>query len=365
MREPLGFESFFEENRSKLFGALCLVTGNRQEAEEIAQEAFLKLWERWDRVSMLEDPAGLKRIGTAVLALVAAAVAIGGAIQVFRQAERRTPAGQLPQGSFELAQGWIACGGQPLTAIDPSSSPGSVNEVRLTPAEDNAPVVDTPLAWSRDGSRLLVSRLSRGGPYNYALSADGSEVRLEPVSDSKMNSISPTGTKVVYELDGAIYDVGVDTHAPHLIVRGAPLLPNFFLHPSLSPDGKRIVSMCLSDSRYDVWVMNADGSGRRVIWKNGHLLGDIGPLVWSPDGTRLAIQVYTPNHHFVIDVIGIDGSGLTRVAAHATSPSWSPHGSRIAFIGLQNSHVMTMNADGSDQQDLGVSCSGVAWNPVG
>jgi RNA polymerase sigma-70 factor, ECF subfamily len=58
VHEPLGFESFFEENRSKLFGALCLVTGNRQEAEEITQDAFLKLWERWDRVSILEDPVG-------------------------------------------------------------------------------------------------------------------------------------------------------------------------------------------------------------------------------------------------------------------------------------------------------------------
>jgi DNA-directed RNA polymerase specialized sigma24 family protein len=54
--EPLGFEAFFGENRTKLFGALCLVTGNRHEAEEIAQDAFLKLWERWDRVSTLEDP---------------------------------------------------------------------------------------------------------------------------------------------------------------------------------------------------------------------------------------------------------------------------------------------------------------------
>lgn len=52
------FGSFFEENRSRLFGALCLVTGNRQEAEEIAQDAFLKLWERWDRVSSLDDPTG-------------------------------------------------------------------------------------------------------------------------------------------------------------------------------------------------------------------------------------------------------------------------------------------------------------------
>lgn len=58
MPRPMGFESFFEEHRSKVFGAMCLVTGNRQEAEEITQDAFLKLWERWDRVSTLEDPAG-------------------------------------------------------------------------------------------------------------------------------------------------------------------------------------------------------------------------------------------------------------------------------------------------------------------
>ena len=58
MAEPLGFESFFEEHRSKVFGAMCLVTGNRQEAEEITQDAFLRLWERWDRVAELEDPTG-------------------------------------------------------------------------------------------------------------------------------------------------------------------------------------------------------------------------------------------------------------------------------------------------------------------
>jgi len=56
--EPQSFEAFFEEHRSKLFGAMCLVTGNRQEAEEITQDAFLRLWERWDRVSGLEDPPG-------------------------------------------------------------------------------------------------------------------------------------------------------------------------------------------------------------------------------------------------------------------------------------------------------------------
>lgn len=56
--EPLAFEAFFEANRRRLFGAFCLITGNRHEAEEIVQDAFLKIWERWDRVADLEDPTG-------------------------------------------------------------------------------------------------------------------------------------------------------------------------------------------------------------------------------------------------------------------------------------------------------------------
>jgi len=56
LHEAMPFEDFFETHRRPLFGALCLVTGNRSEAEEITQDAFLKLWERWERVARLEDP---------------------------------------------------------------------------------------------------------------------------------------------------------------------------------------------------------------------------------------------------------------------------------------------------------------------
>jgi RNA polymerase sigma-70 factor (ECF subfamily) len=56
--EPLNFEMFFEANRRRLYGAFCLITGNRHEAEEIVQDAFLKVWERWHRVSAMEDPVG-------------------------------------------------------------------------------------------------------------------------------------------------------------------------------------------------------------------------------------------------------------------------------------------------------------------
>jgi RNA polymerase sigma factor (sigma-70 family) len=51
-----GFEAFFEAERTRLFGTLCLVTGDRVDAEDVMQEAFLKVWERWDRVAGADDP---------------------------------------------------------------------------------------------------------------------------------------------------------------------------------------------------------------------------------------------------------------------------------------------------------------------
>jgi len=54
----LEFDLFFERERARLFQALCLVTRNRFEAEELAQDAFLAVYERWDRVREMEDPTG-------------------------------------------------------------------------------------------------------------------------------------------------------------------------------------------------------------------------------------------------------------------------------------------------------------------
>lgn len=54
----VSFEDFFEEESPTLFRRLCLITGNRQEAEDVMQEAFIRIYERWDRVRDLEDPVG-------------------------------------------------------------------------------------------------------------------------------------------------------------------------------------------------------------------------------------------------------------------------------------------------------------------
>ena len=58
VREARGFDEFFAEERIRLFQALCLVTHNRSEAEELTQDAFLRVLERWDRVGTMDDPTG-------------------------------------------------------------------------------------------------------------------------------------------------------------------------------------------------------------------------------------------------------------------------------------------------------------------
>jgi RNA polymerase sigma factor (sigma-70 family) len=52
------FDEFFDRTHARLFAALCLTTGNSQEAEDIAQDAFVRVLERWNRVSEMDDPTG-------------------------------------------------------------------------------------------------------------------------------------------------------------------------------------------------------------------------------------------------------------------------------------------------------------------
>jgi len=52
------FEDLVEAESAGLYGALCLIASDRYEAEDVMQEAFLKVWERWDRVGVMEDPTG-------------------------------------------------------------------------------------------------------------------------------------------------------------------------------------------------------------------------------------------------------------------------------------------------------------------
>jgi RNA polymerase sigma-70 factor (ECF subfamily) len=54
----LSFEAFYMANERRLFRALFVLTGSRDHAEDISQQAFCRVWERWDHVGKLDDPTG-------------------------------------------------------------------------------------------------------------------------------------------------------------------------------------------------------------------------------------------------------------------------------------------------------------------
>lgn len=56
--QPPPFEGFFEAERPRLFATLVLITDDRSLAEDLMQEAFARVWERWDRVQAHPDPTG-------------------------------------------------------------------------------------------------------------------------------------------------------------------------------------------------------------------------------------------------------------------------------------------------------------------
>jgi Tol biopolymer transport system component len=113
--------------------------------------------------------------------------------------------------------------------------------------------------------------------------------------------------------------------------------------PAWSPDGSQIAFAAQTGTRAEdqrlseLFVMNADGSNRRRLTTNDDYDGE---PTWSPDGTRIAFTrtsaVGTEAARggiFVIDAAGGGETQLTRAAAPSfdAAPAWSPEGAQIAF----------------------------------
>jgi len=53
---PPSFDDLFLDQHDRLYRALYFITRSSADAEELMQDAFLKLWERWDRIHTIDDP---------------------------------------------------------------------------------------------------------------------------------------------------------------------------------------------------------------------------------------------------------------------------------------------------------------------
>jgi Tol biopolymer transport system component len=266
----------------------------------------------------------------------------------------RAASSSAVQGSFGQVGGWIA-----YTGVDGIWA--------LDPARPNRPIWLTgaardPIAWSSDGTKLLIRRTSpRRLAGLYVLEADATERRLTDGWDQTGGSFSPDGSEIVYA-DGirglpAIYAQSLDGGAPRLILRsnrrvsfpdGHSALA-YVYEPALSPDGTRIAYFDgMYDHSHNLWVANADGTKRRVLLDDELSDADhIRALTWSPDGEWLAFTTDASLY-----LVRPDGTGLRRVVSRgfvrAPAVQWSPDGSRIAYLRMGGQNCISVTGKDED-----------------
>ena len=139
--------------------------------------------------------------------------------------------------------------------------------------------------------------------------------------------------------------------------------------PSWSPDGRRIAFHSDRDGNTEIYVMNADGSGVTRLTEND---ASDGAPSWSPDGQRIAFHS-DRDGNWEIYVMNADGSGVTRLTDNDASdgtPSWSPDGQRIAFQSDRdgNWEIYVMTPDGSGVTrltDNDADDAAPSWSPDG
>jgi TolB protein len=317
-----------------------------------------------------------QRIGTVVVALVIAGVAIGGLIRAFGDVRKHVPASTPTNGRIAF----VSPGdGGPPSRLYTVAADGS--DPRLLTAH----YAEYP-DWTSDGSTIAfdsgqnLNGSPLGVPNGHILTVNADGTGLTRVTGGDVDAFgpswSPDGTHLavagerpgsrpgIFILDLATGDMTRLTTNPYMGYWDA--------EPDYSPDGTRIAFIRVRQliQKGDVsdltalFVVNVDGSGLRRLtpWDM-----DVGLPSWSPDGSTIAFN--SKDHSLgpagspsQILVIGADGTGQKQLTSEKNAasfwPSWSPDGSRIVFTRFvfapegQPFGLYTMKADGSDLAPL-------------
>ncbi len=189
----------------------------------------------------------------------------------------------------------------------------------------------------------------------------------------KQASISPDGSFIVYAADESgnwdIYLQRVDGQNPINLTKDS-LADDF--QPAFSPDGKEIAFHSNREGG-GIFLMGATGESIRRLTDFGYFPS------WSPDAKQMVVctQNFSDPYSrgdwselWIVEVATGEKTQITRKPVDAIQPSWSPHGSRIAYwtVPTAQRDIATVSAHGGKPvpvTDDTFTDWSPAWSPDG
>lgn len=147
------------------------------------------------------------------------------------------------------------------------------------------------IAWSADGTRLLISNEAGDGGALWSLSLDGEISRLPFGEEAIGPGIAVRGDRIAYVRGTQVIDIWrTDLTATEPTAAASKLISSsrVQLLPQYSPDGARIIFQSMRSGSPEIWIAEADGTNpTRLTSFNGPLTG---APVWCSDGKRIAFD---------------------------------------------------------------------------
>jgi PKD repeat protein len=230
------------------------------------------------------------------------------------------------------------------------------NIKRLTtdPGQDLEP------AWSPDGKEILFTSTRTGKITVWKMDADGKN--QNPISSNFVerayNADWGSNGKIIFRyIDSGFAGIGTIDPDENLFtpIYSEPISGHIPGWPKWSPDCSKIAFQKYINGNWEIFLMNADGSGLENL-TNDFAVDQLPD--WSADGNYI---IFISDREGNLDIYKMNSNGnnvrtLTTDPGHEVDPSYSPDGNKIIFahdlVTFFNPQLYLMNSDGSNWVQL-------------